>query len=67
MSLACVYHKTLPFRVVEDDVREKMVATGEWFRHPNDVNKQKDESHEKPIRRITKQRRSNGKNAPESI
>lgn len=51
MSLCCVYHKTHPFRVVEDEMAQQMVATGEWFYLPTDVNKQKEITHEKPIRR----------------
>ena len=65
MSLACVYHKTQPMRVVEDDVREEMVATGEWFKHPLDVHKIKEEgNHEKQIRQRTGKRRNNGQDSP---
>ncbi len=56
MSLNCVYHKTQSFRVVEDEIADEMVASGEWFRHPNDVNKQKEITHEKPIRRKSRKR-----------
>lgn len=51
MSLSCIYHKTQPFRVVDDKLADELVAEGEWFRHPNDVNKQKELTDEKPIRR----------------
>lgn len=67
MSLCCIYHKTQPFRVVEDEVANDMVATGEWFRHPNDVNKQKELPHEKSIRRKPKQRSSDGEDSPKSL
>jgi hypothetical protein len=64
MSLACVYHASQPFRVVEDAIAEEMVASGEWFRHPNDVNKQKEISHEKPIQRKSRKGSVNSECSP---
>jgi hypothetical protein len=71
MSLNCVYHKSLPFRVVEDDVANELVASGEWFRHPHDANgikgiKEKESKHEKPIRQQSRKRCSNGEHPPEA-
>jgi len=67
MPIACVYHKTEPMRVVTFEEREKLLATGEWFKHPNDVNKQKEIEHEKQIRRGTRKRRVNGECTSEKI
>lgn len=33
--LNCVYHAKDDMRVVEDDEKEKLIASGEWFDHPN--------------------------------
>jgi len=66
MPLTCLYHKTLPMRVVKDAEVEDLVATGQWFKHPNDV-KEKELTHEKPIRRHRKQRRSNGEHSTKEI
>lgn len=53
--LACIYHKSLGMRVVDNDTRERLVASGEWFRHPNDL-KIKEQNDEKPIRQRTRKR-----------
>lgn len=68
MSLCCIYHKSQPFRVEEDDVANELVASGEWFKHPNDAKgiKQKEPKHEKPIRQQSRKRRSNGEHPPEA-
>jgi hypothetical protein len=46
--LWCVYHKSLPMRVVDAAGFEKHLASGEWFDHPNKVN---EVTHERQIRR----------------
>jgi hypothetical protein len=58
MPLACIYHPTDGMRVVTLEEREKLVASGQWFRHPKDILK-KEVKNEKPIRQYTRQRRSN--------
>lgn len=35
--ISCIYHAEKEMRVVEDDEYERLLATGEWFKHPNDV------------------------------
>ena len=63
MPLTCLYSKTMPMRVVRHEEVEALVATGAWFKHPNDVKQtdvtNKDITHEKPIRQRTRKRRSN--------
>lgn len=58
MPLACIYHKELPMRVVTFEEREKLVATGEWFKHPSCKSEiiKEESNHEKPIRRSTRKR-----------
>lgn len=62
MSLCCVFHKVYPMRVVEDLQREVMVATGEWFKHPN-CKTEKELNNEKPIRQQPRKRRSDAKHS----
>lgn len=57
MPLACIYHKTLPMRVVSLEEREKLVALGEWFKHPNCEKLIEEPKYEEPIRRGTRKRR----------
>ena len=65
MSLCCIYHKTLPMQVMEEENADKLVSSGNWFRHPNDVHKVKKEiTHEKPIRQRSGKGCSNGKDSP---
>lgn len=33
--LNCIYHFTGDIQVVDNDDRDKMIATGAWFDHPN--------------------------------
>lgn len=50
--LHCVYHISQPFRVVEDDEKEALLATGDWFDHPNkpkENQKLKEEQKEEEI------------------
>jgi len=51
--------------VVEDDIAKEMVASGEWFHHPIDANKQKELNHEKPIRQQSRKGSVNRKRASE--
>lgn len=61
MPLACIFHKTLPMRVVSFAEREQLVATGEWYRHPK-LDKE-ETNHEEQIRRVPRKRRSNGEHS----
>lgn len=63
MSLCCIYHKTYPMQVMEEDEADKLVASGEWFRHPNDVTK--GDNHEKHVQCSTRKRSVNGKSTSE--
>jgi len=68
MPLACIYSPTEKMRVVTLEEREELVATGKWFRHPNDVHViKKDINHEKPIRQRTRKRRIDDEHAPSSL
>lgn len=60
--LNCVYHLTEPMRVVNDEDKAKLIATGEWFDHPNKVKELK--YHEEQIRQHARKRRSDGENTP---
>lgn len=60
MPIACIYHKTQGMKVVSFEEREKLVASGEWFRHPNDL---KEKEHEEPIRQQSQQGRKHAKHA----
>jgi hypothetical protein len=66
MSLCCIYHKTQGMRVVEDEDRDLLVASGDWFDHPNQVNEEVNKN-EKPIRQQSIKRCSNGKDSTKSI
>jgi hypothetical protein len=46
--LNCIYHPTNDMRVVEDDEYETLLATGVWFKHPNEAKKVR-EDYEKRI------------------
>lgn len=35
--ISCAYHPFDDMIVVDDEELEKLVASGEWFRHPNDA------------------------------
>lgn len=55
MTIACVFSPTEPMRVVSFEEREKLIATGLWFRHPNEA-KEVRKKHEEQIRRNSEQR-----------
>jgi hypothetical protein len=46
--LNCVYHPVDEMRVVDDEERQRLLATGYWFDHPNAA-KQKRETYEKRL------------------
>lgn len=33
----CIYHPVYPMRVVDDEEYAKMLASGEWFKNPNEA------------------------------
>jgi hypothetical protein len=55
MALNCIYHPTLPMQVVEDDEKEKFMATGFWFDHPSKAKSMR-EDYERQIRRDERKR-----------
>lgn len=60
MSLTCIYHAIEEMKVVPYDERDKLVATGEWFDHPNDVKKIiEDIKDERQIRQRTRRGKNN--------
>lgn len=66
MPLACVYHPVEEMQVVTFEERERLIATGMWFKYPNEA-KEMREHHEKQIRQQPEQRRSNAKRTSKSI
>lgn len=64
----CIYHPVYPMRVVNDEEYEQMLASGEWFKHPNEA-KQVRNDYEKQIRRDSGKRgrppKQNGQNVSE--
>jgi hypothetical protein len=54
MPLVCVFHPVYNMRVVTYPEREELVASGQWFNHPNDAKKVR-EQHEEQIRRESEQ------------
>jgi len=67
MPIACIYHKTQPMKVVTFEEREKFLATGEWFKHPNCEKLIEVNEHEKPIRQRTRKRRRNAEHETKEI
>lgn len=61
MSLACIYSATEGMKVVTFEEREQLVASGKWFKHPNEA--KEGIKHEEPIRRSTRKRRINGESS----
>lgn len=58
--LNCVYHPTQEMRVVTDEERDRLLASGDWFDHPNKAIEARKNS-EKPIEKPKKGRKSNEK------
>ncbi len=54
--LHCVYHPVDPMRVVEDEERERLLASGFWFSSPDDARKAR-EKVEKDIKAEPKPKR----------
>lgn len=67
MPLACIYSPTEKMRVVTLEERETLVASGKWFKHPNDVHVKKDINHEEPIRQRTRKRRVADEHPPSTL
>lgn len=65
MALNCVYHPTKDMRVVEDDVKAELLATGEWYDHPNKAKEAKEKKNERQIRRQPRKRFDDGENPPQ--
>jgi len=64
--LHCVYHPVHEFRVVEDDEKEKLLATGFWFDHPNKAKSMRSE-YERRIREDAKPRKRKSKQETVSV
>jgi hypothetical protein len=43
MGLACIYHPNGEILTVTDAEREALVSAGEWYRHPDDAKKAKED------------------------
>lgn len=66
MPLACIFSPTEKMRVVTFEERDKLVATGKWFAHPNDILK-KELDNEKPIRQRTRKRINDSESSSTTI
>ncbi|HXK00706.1 MAG TPA: hypothetical protein VNF93_02330 [Buchnera sp. (in: enterobacteria)] len=62
----CIYHPVYPMRVVDDEEYEKLLATKEWFKHPNEA-KQVREKYEGQIRRDEGKRSYNRKQKTKDV
>ena len=58
--LCCVYHPVEKFRVVEEDVRDKLLETGVWFNTPTEA-KLLRKDYEERIRKGEKPRKQKAK------
>ncbi len=67
MPLACIYHKVKGMRVVPIEDRDTLVASGEWFKHPNCEKLIEESKHEESIRQRTRKRRSNAEHSSKEI
>lgn len=47
--LNCVYHPVHNMQVVDDETKDKLIASGEWFSHPSEAKKVR-EKYERQIR-----------------
>ena len=55
--LNCIYHPDYGMRVVEDDEYERLLLSGGWFKHPNDIKKIGDNEHEVQFKREHNEKR----------
>ena len=63
----CIYHPNYPMRVVNDDEYQRLLKTGEWFKHPTDAQKFKESQNELlEKQRLHSQRRERGRNIKQS-
>lgn len=64
--LSCVYHPTDNMRVVEEEERVNLLATGAWFDTPNEA-KQMRAEYERRIRDGEKPRRRKSERKTEDV
>lgn len=57
----CIYHPEFDMRVVDDDEYEKLLATGQWYKHPDEAKQMRGKENERTIR---KQRSKKHETAP---
>lgn len=62
----CIYHPVYPMRVVDDEEYAKLLASGEWFKHPNEA-KNVRTNYEEQIRRDKGKRGRKAKQVRESV
>lgn len=53
--ISCIYHPNGQMRVVDNEEFERLLKTGEWFKHPKEAEQAKEKQNEKVS---TKKRRS---------
>lgn len=56
--LNCIYHISGKMEVVDNACKEKMLASGEWFDHPNKAKDYREKKDEKELRNKSKHSKS---------
>lgn len=69
MELTCLYSFNNEIKVTEDeDLFKKLLSSGEWFKHPNEVDQKLLEiENEKQIRRVRKPKPNDGECKTETV
>jgi hypothetical protein len=58
MQLSCLYHPTLPIRVLDDEVEyNRLLNSGEWFESPKDAKEYGDSKNGERLHVKKRQRR----------
>jgi hypothetical protein len=51
--LNCVYHPIDPMRLVDNDERDKLLATGVWFDHPTKAKEMREKYEKEALNETT--------------
>jgi hypothetical protein len=63
MSIYCVYHRKFSMRVVDEDERQDLLASREWFDHPI----KEEIINERPIRKCARKGKNDGESSSKGI